>query len=449
MEQRFQNYSLETSNREVVRALQFERLQNVMDAAWATNRFYREQWAAAGVHSSCIKSIEDFTARIPVVRKHDFMADQEEHPPFGWRHEHAISKGEQMVICTTSGTSGQGVEVHASTESESRMATEVYAFGFRWAGLMPGDSIFLNYPVTLLGGGRIELRGAEGYGLTVYPIGNYDAARKLELLERFQPDGIMSTTSYLGHLAAVSQTLPPSSKLKTMMGGGESGGYAWLERLTEQWDVPLFNHYGATQTRVDHMFPCERNIGSRTTPGMLHNIDPYFLMEVVDRNTGDQVSDGDEGEIVVTSLFYKDVPLIRCAMGDRAVYHEASYCPCHRPFCGVEIGSIARIDDMKKVKGVNIWPEAIDDVLFGFDNIDEYQITLDSDKTEADLATIHIRPYDKPEAQNDAAFINSVATALQKRMGINFVVELGLPGSLPRSEWKARRWIDNRVHQQK
>ena len=160
-------------------------------------------------------------------------------------------------------------------------------------------------------------------------------------------------------------------------------GFSYFERLEEQWGVPVFNHYGATQTWVDNMYPCERGSGSRAHPGMLHNIDPYFLLEVIDPDTGRQVADGESGEIVLTSLVHTDVPLIRCAMGDRAVYREPSYCPCGRPFVGVEIDTIARMDDMMKVKGVNVWPQAVDDVMFNLPETDEYQIVVSSNAEEA------------------------------------------------------------------
>jgi phenylacetate-CoA ligase len=444
-ERRYLEPEFERADRASIRAHQFARLVVLLELTWARNAFYRDHWRAAGVGSAAIASLEDFGARFPVVRKRDFMADQEVSPPFGRRLDHARAGAEPLVVCTTSGTTGQGVEVHAQTVKEMRVANRVYAFLFRWAGLQPGHSVFLNYPITLLGGGRIELNGLEGYGLTVYPVGNYDVGRKLELMRRFRPDAVMATTSYLGHLAAASPELPPSPGLKAMFGGGEGGGFSWMERLEQQWRTPLFNHFGATQTRVDHMFPCERGIGERAHPAMLHNIDPYFLLEVVDPATGRHVRDGEPGEIVVTSLIHTEVPLIRCAMSDRAVFREPGYCPCGRPFAGVEIGTIGRLDDMKKVKGVNVWPQALDDVLFGVPEIDEYQVVLRSDAAEADVATARLMPKQAIAADRADAFVADLGARIRERLGIRFEVELVPPGSLARSEYKARRWIDERA----
>ena len=164
-------------------------------------------------------------------------------------------------------------------------------------------------------------------------------------MHQFRPHAVQATSSYLGHVAAVSDPAPFRPELKALFGAGEGGGFSWFERAQEQWGVPIYNQYGATQSRVDMMYCCERGIGNRQKPGLLHNIDPHFVLEVVDRSTGRQVAEGDSGEIVLTSLLHTDVPLIRCAMGDQAVWHDHRYCSCGRPFAGVEIGTISRLDD--------------------------------------------------------------------------------------------------------
>lgn len=455
MMKHIQDERYERGDRASILAYQLDQLKSLMTKTWVTNGFYRnhwrDHWQAAGGGADIntdINSLEDFAARIPVVRKADLMVDQEQLPPYGRRLEHALGMNASLMICTTSGTSGQGVEIHAQTLEEAVLAQQVYAYLFRWAGLVAGDRVFLNYPITMLGGGRIELNGLEGYGLSVFPVGNYDVQRKLELMQRFKPKAIMATTSYLGHLAAASGLKPPCDSVQVLFGGGEGGGFSWFERLQADWGAPVFNHYGATQTRVDNMFPCERGLGTRDHPGMMHNIDPYFLLEVIDPETGRQVADGEAGEIVLTSLFHTDVPMIRFAMGDHAVYRVPRYCDCGRPFCGIEIGTVARTDDRQKVKGVNIWPQAVDDVLFNTPQIDEYQVVLTSSATEADIATLRIMPLADVPAEQLASYPQTLSAALHARVGIHFDVELLNPGALARSEYKARRWIDERVHRQ-
>ncbi|MFQ6024114.1 MAG: phenylacetate--CoA ligase family protein [Acidiferrobacterales bacterium] len=448
MEKRIHNPRYESLKREEVTALQFERLTQLMEKTWTQNEFYRDRWRKAGVSPEMITSLDEFAARVPTVEKQDFIADQEADPPFGRRHAHALSLHVPLVVSNTSGTSGQGVEIHAQTRADFRETEEVYAFGLCWSGLRPGDGLFLTLPITVMPGGRCEYHGAVAFGLTVYAVGNYDAAKKLELLNRFRPVALFGTTSYFGHLAAVSERKPPSPGMRVLLTGGEGAGLAWLERLEDAWQAKVYDRYGSTQAGNDHMFSCEYGIGSRERPGMLHNIDPYVLAEVVDPNTGRHVKDGEEGEIVVTSLYHLDTPLIRCRMRDRAVWHEPAYCPCGRPFSGVEVTSIGRLDDMKKVKGVNIWPQAVDDLLFAQKQIDEYQVVLTSDAQEADVATIKVMPKQRLPAEEAGRFSEHLVDSLRERVGIRFAVEIVAPGTLSRSEYKARRWIDKRLHVQ-
>jgi phenylacetate-CoA ligase len=435
---------LERLSRGAVIALQEQRLQHLLQKTLRENPFYRSRWSNAGASLDKIATVEDFASRIPTVEKQDFVADQRAAPPFGLRHQYALKLGGPLIVANTSGTSGQGVEIHAQTEEEFEHTARVYGFHMKWCGLGRGDGVFLTLPITLMSGGRCEFQGAVRYGLSVFPVGNYDAARKLELMERYRPKALFGTTSYFGHLAAVSGRNPAEFGLKVLMTGGEGSGFAWLERLENVWGAKVFDRYGSTQAGNDHMFSCEAGIGTAARPAMMHNIDPMVLLEVVDPATGRQVKDGETGEIVITSLYHTDTPLIRCRTRDRGVWREHRYCSCGRPFAGVEVASIGRLDDMKKVKGVNIWPQAVDDVLFADAGVDEYQVVLTSDEGAADVATVRVMLKDLQPAEQH--WQDRLGESLQKRIGIRFRVELVPRGGLARSEYKAKRWLDQRVH---
>lgn len=435
----------ELADIETVRALQLRKLKEVFAHAWATNTFYRSRFLAAGVGVDDIATIEDFTTKVPTISKPDFLADQIEHPPYGSRHEHALSLGTSLFVYTTSGTSGQGQEIHMQTTEELETTNhQVYPYLFRWAGLERGDGLFLAMPISMLGGGRLEYHGALAYGLSVYPVGNYDAARKVELLKRFRPQAIIANTSYLGRLGALIEGADDERTIKALITGGEGSGVAWLERLQDIWDAPVFDRYGCSQTGNDHMFSCELGVGNRSRPGMLHNVDPLMLVEVVDPSTGRHVADGEEGELILTSLYRMDTPLIRCRVGDRAVYHEPGYCGCGRPFMGVEIASISRMDDMKKIKGVNVWPQAVDDVLFRVPEVSEYQVVLSSTHDGVDVVTLRAMTRDTLAEAGAAALQKRIASDVHERIGIHIDVELRGPGELQIDENKARRWLDQR-----
>lgn len=443
VERRFHDSNYELASRDDIRAGQFEKLKRLLDHVSATNDFYRERWRAAGVDLARIKSLADFAAAVPLVEKKDFVDDQANHPPFGSRLRHPLSLGERLEIYTTSGTSGQGVEIHAQTERELHAMEEIYRYHFRWAGLKRGDHIFLTLPITMLGGGRIECQGALGYGLTVYPVGNYDAQRKLDLMRRFKPVAIYGSTSYFGHLAAISSENPPVPGLKSLLTGLEGVGFSYLERLQEQWKAPAADRFGCTQVRADFMFTCEHGIGKLARPGMLHSIDPYVLVEVIDPTTGRQVADGEFGEIVVTSLYHVDNPVVRCRLRDGGIYRPWNYCTCGRPFDGVEVASITRTDDVKKVKGINIFPQAVDDLMFGFPEVDEYQVVLSTSADHSDIATLLVMPKTPIWGLSREAFVKNVGEKLREKTGIRFAVQLA--DNIERSEYKARRWRDERI----
>jgi phenylacetate-CoA ligase len=446
MEMRYQEADHERATPDAIRALQLARVRVLLAAVSATNGFYRDHWRAAGVGDVAeIDSLEAFAARIPTVGKADFLADQEAAPPFGRRHEHARSQGVALYVSTTSGTSGQGQEVHVQTQAEWDAMGRVYRFLHRWAGLDPGDGLALALPLTMLGGGRLEYQGAVSYGLSVYPVGNYDAARKLEVIRRFQPAGVMGITAYLGRLGSELDGIPAEG-VRAILTGGEGAGVEWLRRLEETWQATVYDRYGSSQAGNDHMFTCEHGIGTSERPGVLHNVDPYVLTEVVDPATGAHVAPGEVGELVVTILYRHDTPIVRCRMGDRAVYRPGGSCRCGRPFMGVEVASIGRADDMRKIKGVNVWPQAVDDVVFEHEAVAEYQVVLSSGGGGNDVATLRAMPTAALGAEEHAALVQTLTRAVEQRIGIRFDVELVEPGAIPQSDWKARRWLDRRDH---
>lgn len=423
-----------------IEALQLARLRDLLQQVWRTNPFYREHWERAGVDVNAISSLADFRSALPTVEKADFVQDQEQHPPFGRRVSAAVAAGQRMDFFTTSGTSGQGMEVHAQTVREMRRMQEVYGFGLRWSGLQPGDRAALTLPVTMLAGGRVEMQGAEGYGLSVLPVGNYDASRKLDVIRRFRPTALLGSTTYFARLAASCDDAA-NMGVEVLLTGLEGVGFPYLERLQKAWNATAFDRFGCAQMRSDFMFNCEFGVGSAERPGLLHAIAPWVLVEVIDPETGEHVADGEYGEIVVTSLYHTDTPVVRCRLRDGGVFHDARYCGCGRPFSGVEVCSISRTDDVKKVKGVNIFPQAVDAAVFSVPAVDEYEVLLASAQDSSDVALVTVMPKPDVPVDQHAELCERVAAALRDRVGITFSVSAG---AVARSEYKARRWRDER-----
>ena len=436
----------EQSDRDQIRALQLEKLKTLLQYVGETNVFYKMLWKKHGVDLNKITSLEDFAAQVPTVEKQDFIVDQQNEPPYGARLRHLRDAHTPVMLFTTSGTTGQGQELHAQTYPELAQSSQVYAYMYKWAGIKPGDTVLLTLPLTMLGGGRLEYHGAMDYGLNVLPGGNYDAERKIELIRRFKPRALIGTTSYFWHLAAISGQSPGSFGVEALFCGGEGASLGWYERLERQWDARAFDRYGSTQSRNDHMFTCQERTGSDNRPGMLHNIDTHVLLEVIDPKTGKLVRDGERGEVVLTSLYHLDTPVIRCRMKDLAVYHHGSYCGCGRPFSGIEIGSISRLDEMYRIKGINVWPQAVEQSIMTFPDVDEYEVELRSSSDGADIAEIRFmscRQLDQAEAEE---LCKRIAAEIRRKIALRFEVTCLPPGSLSRSDYKAKRWRDNRAH---
>jgi phenylacetate-CoA ligase len=435
----------ETADRESIVALQWRKLQRVLSKAWYTNEFYQTRYQAARVDLANITSLEAFRRLIPTITKEDFLEDQQTDPPFGRRHAYARELEVPLIVTTTSGTSGQGQEMHLQTAEEIRLTGEIYSFHFRWANVNPGEQMFLAMPITMLSGGILEYHGGFVYGLTVYPVGNYDAARKVDLMQRFHPEVILTNTSYMGRLGAMIAPESRWSELKCLSTGAEGEGFTYLKRLEETWGAPVYDRYGSSQAGNDHMFTCDEGIGTESRPGLLHNIDPYMLVEVIDPQTGDPVDDGELGELVITDLYRTDTPVIRCRLKDMAVFHESGYCSCGRPFMGIETASVSRADGMIKIKGIGVWPKAVADTVFGFPEVEEYQVVISSGSEGTDKPLARLMTRDRTPSDRLVGLTERVRSALHDRIGIHFEVELVERGALELGEWKARRWVDERV----
>lgn len=440
-DRRIQDPRLELASREEIEALQLRRLRDMLARAASTNAFYRKRWNAVGLDVDNVESLADFRRLVPMVEKSDFVKDQEVAPPFGERMAHALTLETPLEFYTTSGTSGQGMELHGQTAEELQGMIELYSFGLRWSGLKRGDTVALTLPITMFAGGRAEMQGAMGYGLGVLPVGNYDVERKLHIVEQFRPHGLFGSTSYFAHMAA-HHVDPGSLGVRTLLTGLEGVGFTYLERLQESWNARAYDRFGCAQARADFMFNCETGVGTAARPGLLHSIDPLMMVEVIDVETGEPVRDGEYGELVITSLYNLDTPLVRCRIRDGGVYHDHSYCSCGRPFGGIEVGSLSRTDDVKKVKGVTIYPQAVDQAVLETSAVDEYEVHLTSAEDATDVATVILMLKKTIDSTLGASICDEVADRLHRTLGIHFRVVLG---EVPRSEYKVRRWKDERV----
>jgi phenylacetate-CoA ligase len=447
LQQRYVDTTIELAEPEAIRQAQWRKLKHLLERTWRNNAFFREHWRRNNprIDIASINSAESFAAEVPTVEKADFIADQEATPPYGLRHSEILAIGDGFVPILTSGTTGQGVEVHLQSRGDVLQHSEVNRYYFRWAGLNPGDRIVMPMHVSLLAGGRCEYHAAVDYGLSVFPIGMYDTARRVELMKRFQPRALIGTTSYMGHLSEQAGEACSELGLEILLTGAEAASNAWFKRLENKFGARAYDRYGLSQMATDHMFSCEHGVGTAESPGTLHNIDPFVLLEVIDVETGRHVADGERGELVLTSLYRETVPMIRCRTRDTAVYRAPRRCSCGRSFSGIEIGTVARLDDVKKIKGINVWPQAMDETVFRFPEIRDYQVVLTTEHGSGEVAQVNFAAKERLETETSRAICERLTIRLREVVGIGFQVREVEDNAIPRGEHKARRWVDQRA----
>lgn len=439
-ERRVHNREIECLSREELDSLQLTKLKHLLSYVKRTNAFYSELWKQAGVDVDKIQVLSDLR-HLPTVEKSQFLEDQRKNPPFGTRLGSLVRQDERVDVYTTSGTSGQGTELHAQSLRELVEMEKMYGYYFAWAGMKPGDSVLLTIPITMLAGGRVEYQGAVGAGMTVFPAGNYDGQKKVEHIERFKPKALYGGSSYFAHLATLMNGRAKNSSVQFLLTGMEGVGLSFLKGLEEQWGAKAADRFGCAQMRADFMFTDERGVGHPGDPGILYNMDHFVVLEVIDPATGLPVQDGEFGELVVTSLYHLDNPVVRNRLRDGGVFRKGGYLKGDRAFHGVEVASIGRLDDVKKVKGVNLYPQAVDDIVFSMPEADRYEVVITSSSNHSDEITLRLQLKEALSSSKED-LERCMRTLLKERMGINFNIEFA--GDIPVSDYKARRWKDLR-----
>jgi phenylacetate-CoA ligase len=220
----------------------------------------------------------------------------------------------------------------------------------------------------------------------------------------------------------------------------------WAREMEEFWGVPVVEMFGASQSIPGIMFCCEGGVQQGGRRKMLHALEHRLLFEVIDPQTGRHVRSGEEGELVVTTLTRTATPLIRFRMGDKVVYQAHTECACGRPFAGIQAGTVARYDDMIKIKGQNVWPEAVDAAVFSFREVEEYKATvfIDAEGRETVVVQYEVRPTAPLGQEDRGALPAKLQARVRERVGVSMqFVEVGRE-TLPRYEFKTRRWSDQR-----
>lgn len=420
-----------------------------MNYVYHRSQFYRQRFDAAGLHPDDIRSFQDFK-QLPLLTKKDLLSDQAEHPPYGTRL--CVSEDKITMLILTSGTSGIGQEVYAMTRQDVEFGGSAWAAWFYRCGMRKGDQLLLTWPLGTNSGPQGAFLGAYKMGANVLPIAPYDSHSKLHTyMLRFNPVGMVVTPAYLSHLTVLceEQGIDPREKfpkLKAIMIATEAYPISWAQRMETIWGARLFELYGNTQQGGLAAGVCEAGVipgGDRR--GCLHMDEWNAVYEILDPETGEPAKPGEEGELILTNLFREGSPLVRFRTNDRVRFLPHDACSCGRPTNCIEAGTIARYDDMIKIRTQNVWPEAVDATIFARPEIEEYQGRVYVDGRGREQVDVRVEFKSRPLTdESKGQILADTAAELRRVVGVSMNLSEVPAGSLERFVFKTRRWTDER-----
>ncbi len=422
-EHHFYDHALETAGRDERLRLQDEKLRRLASVI-AGNPFYRQKIALNGFNLAG-RGLADL-ARIPFTTKADLAEEQRAFPPFGRLLTYPPSR--YPYVHQTSGTGGNPL-MWLDTADDWETWVRCWGYVYRAAGLRERDVAFFAFSFGPYVSHWAALDGARRLGVRCLPGGGMSSLQRVQAILNQNATVVLSTPTYALRLAEVARENGldlVSSAVRVAIHAGEPGASVPHVRscIEEAWGASCFDHAGATELGA-WGFECEAH------PGAIHLNEAEFIFEVIDHATGAPSPPGEPGELVATALGRAGMPAVRYRTGD-IVLVDREPCPCGRTFALARGGVLGRADDMLIVRGVNVYPAAVDDLVRSHIGAAEYELEI---RRVGGLDELLLN-IEAP----DAATLDQVARTIHQRLNIRVGVRQVPAGSLPRYELKARRY---------
>jgi phenylacetate-CoA ligase len=416
-----------------LRQLQLHRLKTIVQRAYDNVELFRNRMRDRSLNPADVRTLEDIT-KLPFAEKTDLRDTY----PFGL---FASPMREIVRVHASSGTTGKPIVV-AYTQEDVAVWTNVMVRSFAACGLHEGDIIQNAYGYGLFTGGLGAHYGAEALGATVIPISGGNTQRQLMVMKDFGVTAICCTPSYFLHL--IDQAAELGVNIKELpLRAGVFGAEPWTEsmrqRIQADSGIKAFDIYGLSEIigpGVAMECPCQAGP---------HIFEDYFFPEIIDIKTGKPCADGEEGELVLTTLGKKAMPMIRYRTRDITSLASET-CDCGRTLRRIKrIGR--RADDMFIIRGVNVYPSQIETALLKVEGaLPHYQIILTREK---DLDVMEVQVEVTPEVFGDTVgaleqLQTKLIRSIESTVGVRATVRLVQPRAIQRSEGKAKRVIDQR-----
>ena len=421
---------IEIASIDEIKALQLSRLKWSVDHAYKNVTFYKKKYDEIGIHPSDLKQLEDIKL-FPFTTKEDLRKNY----PFDM---FAYKLKDIARIHASSGTTGKPTVV-AYTKNDLEMWEHLIERCLRASGMKKGDMLHNAYGYGLFTGGLGLHGGAEKMGLTVIPVSGGMTARQVQLINDFKPKGITVTPSYILSILDEfrAQGLDPKkSSLEVGIFGAEPWTNSMRSEIESQFDMHAVDIYGLSEV----LGPGVANECVESKDG-LHVWEDYFYPEIINVETGNVLEDGEKGELVFSSLCKEAFPIIRYRTKDLTKLMKGTARSMRR------MEKITgRSDDMMIIRGVNIFPTQIEEQLLRIDSLSpHFQIKLIKDG-RMDKMIVYTEHYESEDVEQ--SYAEKLSVNLKKRVkditGLSIEVNVGKKGSVPRSEGKALRVIDER-----
>lgn len=413
---------LQAASRDEIANFQLNRLRNGLRRALPGNAFYQRR--LGDLARQPLADFADFT-RLPFTTKADLVGDQNENPPYGTNLSFPLR--DYVRLHQTSGTTGHPLKILDTTESWDWWA-DCWTVILHAAGVTSDDIVYLAFSFGPFIGFWSAYEGAKRVGALVIPGGGQTSVQRLRSIMESQATVLICTPTYALHLAEVGRAEgidTAASNIRVTIHAGEPGASIpnTRRRIEELWGARAYDHIGMTEMGA-YGFTC-------LNQDAVHVNEEEFIAEILDPATNEPVAEGERGELVLTNLGRWGCPAIRYRTGD-LVQRGTRQCPCGRTYLRLPGGVLGRVDDMLIVRGVNVYPSSIEDVLRGFPEIEEYRITRLKAGTMDEIEL---------EVECPEATVSAVEAALRQAFSLRVPVRSVAPGTLPRYELKARRIV--------
>ena len=415
--------------REELESLQIKKLRSMLTQIYGHNSFYTDKFDAAGIHPESIQTLEDLK-RVPLTSKAELLQAQSDALPFGSNTtfpEAAYSRFHQ-----TSGTTGTPLRVLDTPESWDWWG-RCWGFVLAGAGLTKNDRLFVPFSFGPFIGFWAAVEGARQIKSLMIPGGGRDSIQRLHLMKELGATAMCCTPTYALRLVEVARESEFNLKeipLQKLILAGEPGANvpATKARIESVWNAKCFDHAGASEIGA-HSFECE------IQPNGTHIIESEFIIEILNPETLETVPQGEQGELIITNLGRIGFPVIRYRSGDLVVLNQQK-CTCSRSFARFEGGVLGRADDMVVVRGINVFPGAVENLVRQCEAVEEFRITVSTNREMGNLAIeLELSKNANPESAR-----KTVDQAIQNELSLRPEITLVPSGSLPRFEMKAKRF---------